>query len=620
MCPESSQKAIVPDSLDLVERAKMGINGLMGSVDPEIDYEPYFLVFFAARPAYMLHWSSMVSGVLPKYLEAMALLRHMSGSTQYKDVEEGMLQAVFQNTAEDGLIYDRVDPRRPWNVGIGYGKKSWNEDYANLAGNGRLVVGFAYYAQLTGDETWKRRMQRAAERIVELTITKDDYAYYPNVGCGNDFSYPRHSGWIHTEEPQGPQEGGEGATTFYQALPIRGLVRWYQYSGDERMLDISRRLARFVMKPKFYGGAVELDPAYGAQRGHFWGHFHGNLAALRGLLEYALVADDYAVKEFVRDGYEWARHNTCMRLGLSAGTEGCTIADMVALGIQLSDAGLGDYWDDVDHVVRNALCEAQAIDPDLLRRIGEASPERPKDSPWGAAYDSRFEQGIQRRSFPGQECTDNVIPRAIGGFSSWLMEARYQRPSLMACCTANGNQGFYYAWEAIVRCQNGAATVNLLLNRFSPWLDVASYLPYEGKVVIKNKTAHRISVRVPAWVKRGQLRWRLNDAPASPAWTGPYAVFDGLSPQATLTMEFPLERERVTLTLPNLNARPYRGAPTVTCTFKGSTCIGLEKPEEDVYGREPVWYPLFHRPQFQMDKAPLKEVDYYVVEKPIRWY
>ena len=35
--------------------------------------------------------------------------------------------------------------------------------------------------------------------------------------------------------------------------------------------------------------------------------------------------------------------------------EGCALGDLVALGVRLSDAGLGDYWDAVDAVVRNQL-------------------------------------------------------------------------------------------------------------------------------------------------------------------------------------------------------------------------------------------------------------------------
>jgi hypothetical protein len=608
----------VPASLDLVERAELGINGLMGSVDPDLDYEPYFLVFLAARPAYMSHWSSMVSGVLPKYVEAMALLRCMTGSDAHRDVERGMLEAVERNIAEDGLIYDRSGPRRPWNVGLGYGLRSWDEDYTCLAGDGRLICGFDFYYQLTGDEIWKRHMRRAAERMLELAVVKGDLAYFPNIGCGNDFSYPRRSGWTHTDEPASPQEGAEGATTFYLALPIRGWVRWLRRSGDERMLDISRRFARFIMQPKYYGAAVEVEPSWGAHRAHWWGHFHGNLAAFRALFEYAVAADDHRVKEFVRDGYEWARHHLCLPLGLDARFEGCTAGDLTALAIQLSDAGAGDFWDDVDRVVRNALCEAQATDIHAMRALGEASPQRPPYAEWGALHDGRYVMGLGYQAHPGQECHDRVLERAIGGFSH-LTGGRYQQPILMACCTANGNQGFYYAWEAAVRGQGDRATVNLLVNRLSPWLDVESYLPYEGRVVIRNKAARRIRVRIPGWIKRAQLRCSLDGQPAALDWDGACLIFDDAPRGAELRLEFPLPRETVSLPLPLMNQRQYGGVKSLTATFKGSTCIGLAEPAGAQPSDRPAWVPLFQRPQYQADTAPMKTIPYRVPDRVIRW-
>ena len=56
-------------------------------------------------------------------------------------------------------------------------------------------------------------------------------------------------------------------------------------------------------------------------------------------------------------------------------------------------------------------------------------------------------------------------------------------PHAWGCCTANGAVGLYYAWHGITRFDqsSGTATVNLLLNRAAPWLDVDSWLPYEGR-------------------------------------------------------------------------------------------------------------------------------------------
>ncbi len=609
----------VPASLDLVERARLGINGLAGSVNPDLDYEPYFIAFFGARPAYMVHWSSMVSGVLPKYLEALALLRCMSGSTDKMDIERGLIESALANIAEDGLIYDRKKPNRPWNVGIGYGKKSWDEDYSCLAGDGRLLCGMDFYAQWTGDEIWKRQMKHTAERMLELAIVKGETAYYPNVGCGNDFSYPRQSGWIHTDEPASAQEGSEGATTFYLSQPIRGLIRWYQRSGDERFLELCRKFTNFVTLPKYWGAAVEQEPAYGASRAHFWGHFHGTLAALRAILEYALAADDYRLKSFVRDGYEWAWHHLCPRLGIDNTLEGCTTADLVALGIQLSSAGIGDFWDQVDVLIRNSLSEAQVTDFEAIGKLSEQSPERPKGAPWGAAQDFRFINSYLREPLPGQETTENVLQRAIGGFACNLVNGRYQSPFEMACCTANGNQGFYYGWEAVVRGSGDTATVNLLFNRFSPWLDLESSLPYEGKAVIHNKKARNLQVRIPGWVRLSDLRCKVNNAPVEPSWCGRTAGFTDLPLNADLTIEFPIHQETTTLMIPFLNARQYRGVPKVTYQFKGSTCIGIVE-DESIFGSEYAWVRLYRREQYAQDHAPLVETPYRVVENPIQWY
>jgi hypothetical protein len=128
-------------TLDLAEHGGLAINGVLGSCDPDPNFENYFLTFIDTAPAYMVHFGSQVSGVLPKYVEALPLLRLMTGSDELREVEDAMLAAVLQNCSDDGLIYDRTTSDRPWNAGVGYGVAGWNEDYANLAGNGRLLGG-----------------------------------------------------------------------------------------------------------------------------------------------------------------------------------------------------------------------------------------------------------------------------------------------------------------------------------------------------------------------------------------------------------------------------------------------------------------------------------------------
>ena len=618
------KKITIPDNLDLVWHAKLAINGLMGTIDPKVYYEPYFLTYYQARPAYFLHWSSMPSGVQPKYLEALALMKCITGASEIQH-EAGFLKSILDNIEEDGLMYDRAIPERPWNVGVGYGRKGWNADYANVAGNGRLINGFWYYYQLSGDEVYKKAMQRCAEKINEIAVRKDDYAYFPDPKCGNDFSWIK-SGWPHTDEPGGPQEGNEGSTVFYQTLPIRGLIKWYQLSGDERMLELSRKLAIFGMKHNFYGAGHELDPVVGAERAHTWGHIHGNMAAFRGILDYAVIAGDIKALEFVNDGYQWYRHHISPHLGSSAGYESCCVGDWPALGIALSDAGVGDYWDDVDYAIRNAATQAQCMDAEAYYEMGRKFAERPKDSRYGQNDDFRFSRSIAVDPIPGLEDVDNVIERSMGAMCNALQGGRFQKPNQMACCTGNGIQGFYYAWEAAIRHNAGTSTVNLFYTRFSPWMDLISYLPYEGKIIIKNKATKKLNVRIPSWVLLGNVCLKVNGNFLTPEFTGRYICLGSLDGNEQIEITFPQPKRTLHITVPDYNNRPHGlGRSAVTVNLVGSTIIGFsDNEEESSMGVEPTRIKLYEYPHYYMNFRKgiyaEKETNYHVTGKIIKWY
>ncbi len=48
-------KATVPDTLDLAERARLAINGLTSTLDPEQDYFQWFFVWMNRQPPRMQH-------------------------------------------------------------------------------------------------------------------------------------------------------------------------------------------------------------------------------------------------------------------------------------------------------------------------------------------------------------------------------------------------------------------------------------------------------------------------------------------------------------------------------------------------------------------------------------
>ena len=180
----------------------------------------------------------------------------------------------------------------------------------------------------------------------------------------------------------------------------------------------------------------------------------------------------------------------------------------------------------------------------------------------------------------------------------------------MQCCTGNGSRGLYNAWDAITRCNDSHAHINLFLNRAAPWLDIHSYLPYEGKVVIRNKTAKRISVRIPPWVNRRRLECFLNGEVISPATVSHYIDLEGVDPGDAIELRFPIVEQVVTRTA-------YTGTHDETvCTIRmrGNTVIEMSPQNES-----PNVYPYYRREFMQGNVAPLKTVTRYVSPVIPRW-
>ncbi|NQU11515.1 hypothetical protein HQ590_12035 [bacterium] len=608
----------VPDTLDLVERGELALQGMCNTLDPDNDALMWFEVHFCHRPPMLRHrggdWDCT-----PKFAEAIPQLRVMCGSDRGADLEAQMLDYLLRCISPaDGLQYIIYDPQRPWHADQhSHVYAVEPEDVATIVGSATLMLALLARRALERTDRWDALLSRLARGIERVAIQKDDYAYYPDGGFGSAFSYPR-SGWRKTDEPGDEHEGGEGSVVAYHGVQIRSLARWAAGSGDERALDFAGKLARFVMKPKFWGGFSHPPSGNGPEQGHCDSHFHARAIALRGLLEYGLVAHDAAACEFVRGSYEYMRSfgipeigyiPTFMGAGPTAGQvagkaatnpllmEGCFLGDLAALTIRLSEGGYGDYWEDADRVIRNHLVESQITDRGLLERIVAQAPER--------------EPEMQAGRIPGQDYLgDDIIDRARGIFWSTLRADGVPGHWIMQCCTANAARGLYVAWEAITRCEDGHAQINLFLNRAAPWLDIQSHLPYEGKVVVRNKTATRISVRIPPWVNRRRLECFLNGRVISPTPVAHYIDLGDIRPRDVVELRFPMVEQVITRTA-------YTGTPeetVYTIRMKGNTVMGLAPQNESLNV-----YPFYRRESWQGTVAPLKTVTRYVAPVIPRW-
>jgi hypothetical protein len=576
----------IPDTLELADHARLALNGLGGTLDWENVPEFYFRI--TLEPPELKHDAISFAACGPKFWEAFPMMRLMSGSDLYADLEKRHTEYMVSCIEDDGLFYCKIGPERPWD-------NSSPEDYANIYGQGRMMRAMLAQYYYDGNRQWLTRLDKMFKRLSEIAIHKDDYAYYPtNPGYGDMYSFPK-SGWKGTGlKPEGlPGKNiwlyGHFGIPMYLGGTILPLVRYAEQTQNEKALDLAGKLARFVAKPENGWNPESDTPGVNAsERGHYPGQFHAHVMTLRGILAYGVATNDMHWKNFARDGYEFSRTLGIARLGWFEGFvgkhshESCGLTDMVSLALKLTEAGMGDYWDDVDGYTRNHLTEGRHLD---LERLKAMNPGLTRDQ-------------------------EKILERCLGTFTG------YGRPTafsarLQNCCMANGAQGLYAVWESMFKFRDGTAQVNLLLNRASPWMDVDSYLPHEGKVILHNKKAQRAQVYIPRWVNKSKVNCNVDANRVDAVFLGNYLLVEPLRPGSVVVVTFPIQEETETYILEDYGQLPSNllGTYTYEIVFRGNTAVQVvPTPSNDAEpetwgGRERDAYPIY--PAYQ-DRAKLR--------------
>jgi hypothetical protein len=576
-----SYSATVPDTLDLAEHAKLAINVLIGNLEPDKSYGVYQVFKFSNPPEVGgLTWN------LPaKNARALPWMRTMCGSDFGLAQECGLMQSLLTAIADDGLAYVPIE-----NDGA---PKGTAYPYAN----GLVVLAALNWYQRDSDESWLAVARSVSQAIESAAIEAENRAYFPpesSLEPGGIWKWTmRGEAKIPYQPPNEPyleQQGLEGCVKYEQSAPLRALVAQYVREPSEHSRMMLQRLQRFMLKPGLWED-TSGEGFPGNEHGVFAGHFHGNVTSLHALLELGIALEDDQLQQSAREGYDHARRTGVLRMGWFPGwlkpeqhhrdrnlflaSETCGVSDMLILATKLSDAGLGDYWDDVDAIVRNHLVAQQITDLDEMRRLSGNKPEH-----------------------------EELLKRFVGGFNQsmegWINSTG---PHCWGCCTANGSIGLYYAWHGITRFDGDVATVNLLLNRASPWIDIDSYLPYEGKVVLHNKQARTAMVRLPFWLDRSQLNVEVDGTAVAPKFSGNRVVIGGLKPDSIATLTFPVPRRTEDYTV---------GGRKYTLDLIGSTVIDVT-PRSD----SPDVYQYYKRSEMTRPATPMKTVERFVADKTL---
>ncbi|HKG25944.1 MAG TPA: hypothetical protein VKB09_09870, partial [Thermomicrobiales bacterium] len=317
--------------------------------------------------------------------------------------------------------------------------------------------------------------------------------------------------------------------------------------------------------------------------GTFKGHTHsqGILPTILGILSYALVVGDDDLATWSRSAYEHARRYTSSfgwipdGLGFTldetpfAGTcETCALADLIEIAIALTEAGLGDYWDDIDRYARNQLLEQQLRDVPLLAPNGA--------DPTVAA--------IIRGAFDSA-----ALPNSLIGDRHGLVEG---------CCTPAGARACMLVWDRIVTRDEEGVHVNLLFSRDTPWARLISSEPYKGELRLEVRQAAPFFLRLPAWIDQNRVRLTVNGKERPAAWRGQSLVLGDARPGQTFVVTYPQSDREITDTIAGSDyVTQWKGSTVTHITPTGGRYpiyqrAALESAEPPMIEREPVVRPV----------------------------
>ena len=588
---------LVPDTVDLSEMARLSINAMTRATDPDADYEIYFWMLLDGTIPYMRH--DMADMCIMKFQEGLPLMRLICGSRQNEEIESKWMETTLKSIGEDGHLYECLMGRPWWREGCGIPISSDDSIPEEMcfvvdpAYSGRFLSAMTIYYKRSGDEVWKNAALRLVDALSDCAIHKDHYAY---------FSPSPYIAKKDSVEDYGRQEPLVGSEVRHPLLGCLHVYREFAYEPARKLAE--KLLAYLLLELHAIGDDGEFlchaNFVKESRCFEFMGteaHFHAHTSILHYTLEYALITGDHGNIEKILRGYDYAKTHGQAQLGFFGEYvksveyeqhETCELADMVAIAVKLSEAGIRDCYDDIDLWLRNMGAESQ-LTPDKAVALLKYAQTMPYDSPKSDNYGY-----------------DDAIGRNVGGFAGWAKPNNFFDPIekhvIMHCCTGNMTRAIYYAWKSAVRVTGERVEINLLMNLETPAASVVSYIPYSGKADITLHKDCTLRIRVPGWGAAECGTITINGVVSEVLLDGKYYFLSERKAGDVIIVDLPIvetskyiwvEKERYYITM--------RGHDVVDILPKGNSC------------------PLFNRGRYSSGEISYRKVTRFITSEDIDW-
>jgi hypothetical protein len=353
------------------------------------------------------------------------------------------------------------------------------------------------------------------------------------------------------DTPMVGQEQGWFDTTTSSGRCLEALVWLYEETGDDKVLDLSRRIATHHLRyTTTHDGSVQpgfIDPENG-------GHNHSYHGTLRGLLLYGMLTGQ---KEYVDAVEATYRNGVRMRIVNESGwtphdlgktrfpndfgdpvSDPASTGDSAQIALWLAlDAGCGDLLDDVERYVRSRLVPAQ-----LTQADADAYPDvevTPRNlGTWG----------IHEPTHGGKRCTPDVAAAVTHSMCDIYN----------SICT---------------RTETGTR-INLHFDYEDEEVEVTSKRGARGEVRVCVKQPDSIMVRIPGWAPEPSLKLTVDGTPIAIKRLGQYAWISGdqLNQNSEIVLSHELPERTTEEEMPS--GRVY------TIKWRGDEIVGISPEDE----------------------------------------
>lgn len=321
-------------------------------------------------------------------------------------------------------------------------------------------------------------------------------------------------------------------------LLIGGLLAYYRATNDPLAIDLAKRFAEVNLRDFTPDG--ELAATAGT-------HLHSTEGTITAILDLGVVTGerryidaarrvyDVGLKQW-RTSYGWAKEQRNTEPGRG---EANNTGDFIEAALILGQNGQPQYYRDAERFIRNGLLASQIVATDWIGQSDE------RDA------DERIYSDIRRRARGAFAFT---TPNGYHSYNTDLI--------------GGALQSLAQAYRQIVSHDSAGAHVNMLFTCDSPWLTVKSSLPEAGRLDIRMLKAEPLWVRMGDMAGRGDVEVRVNGVLRTAEWAGSELVVRSTTPDATVSITFPLDKRHTT--------EPAPGHEPAEIDWLGDTIVGMQ--------------------------------------------